>query len=65
MKKVISVLVVIMIAQLSFSQALVKGVVIDNATNETLIGVTVINPATGVGVSTSLDGCFALKLPAG
>ena len=65
MKKVISFFVVMMIAQLSFSQGLVKGVVVDKATNEALIGVSVYNPASGVGVSTTLDGSFAIKLPTG
>ena len=65
MKKVISFFVVIMIAQLSFSQGLVKGVVVDKATNEALVGVSVINPATGVGIATSFDGSFAIKIPSG
>lgn len=65
MKKVISFFVVMMIAQLSFSQGLVKGVVVDKATNEALIGVSVYNPASGVGVSSTLDGSFAIKLPTG
>lgn len=65
MKKVFSFFVVILIAQLSFSQGLVKGIVVDKATNEALVGVTVLNPATGTGVSTNLDGSFAIKVPAG
>ncbi|MDD5184765.1 MAG: TonB-dependent receptor [Paludibacter sp.] len=65
MKKVISFFVVILIAQLSFSQGLVKGVVVDKATNEALIGVSVYNPTSGVGVSTGFDGSFAIKLPTG
>ena len=65
MKKVISFFVAIMIAQLSFSQGLVKGVVVDKATNETLVGVNVLSSATGKGVTTSLDGSFTIKLPAG
>jgi hypothetical protein len=65
MKKVISFFVVMMIAQLSFSQGLVKGIVVDKATNETLVGVSVQNSATGTGVTTALDGSFSLKLPAG
>ena len=65
MKKVFSFFVVIMIAQLSFSQGLVKGIVVDKTTNEALVGVSVLNPATGVGVATSLDGSFAIKVPAG
>jgi hypothetical protein len=65
MKKVISFFVVIMIAQLSFSQGLVKGTVVDKATNETLVGVSVVNSSTGTGVTTALDGSFSIKLPAG
>lgn len=65
MKKVISFFVVIMIAQLSFSQGLVKGIVVDKATNEALVGVSVINPASGAGAATALDGSFAIKVPAG
>ena len=62
MKKVFSFLIVVMIAQLSFSQGLVKGVVVDKATNEALVGVNVLNTASGVGVSTGLDGSFAIKV---
>lgn len=65
MKKVFSFFIVILIAQLSFSQGLVKGIVVDKATNETLVGVSVINPSSGVGVATSLDGSFAIKIPSG
>jgi len=65
MKKVFSFFIVIMIAQLSFSQNLVKGIVVDKATNEALIGVSVINTSSGAGVTTSLDGSFAIKVPDG
>jgi len=65
MKKVISFFVVIMIAQLSFSQGLVKGTVVDKSTNETLVGVSVISSSTGVAITTSLDGSFSIKLPTG
>ena len=65
MRKVISFFVVIMIAQLSFSQGLVKGVVVDKATNETLVGVSVLCSSTGAAVTSSLDGSFAIKLPSG
>ena len=65
MKKVFSFLIVVMIAQLSFSQGLVKGVVVDKATNEALVGVNVLNTASGVGVSTGLDGSFAIKVQSG
>ena len=65
MKKIISFFVVIMIAHLSFSQGLVKGVVVDKATNEALVGVSVYNPASGAGMNSTLDGSFAIKLPSG
>ena len=65
MKKVFSFFVVIMIAQLSFSQVLLKGIVVDKTTNESLVGVSVMNTASGNGVATTLDGSFALKVPAG
>ena len=64
MKKVFSFLIVIMLAQLAYSQEIIKGVVVDKATNEPLIGVSVYNSETGVGVSTSLDGSFSIKLKA-
>jgi len=64
MKKVFSFLIVIMIAQLSFSQGLVKGTVVDKATNEALVGVNIL-ASTGAGVSTGLDGSFAIKVQAG
>ncbi|MEI7502364.1 MAG: carboxypeptidase-like regulatory domain-containing protein [Paludibacter sp.] len=65
MRKVISLFVVIMMAQLSFSQGLVKGIVVDKATNEVLVGVSVFNPATSVGVITALDGSFTIKVSSG
>ena len=65
MKKVFSFLIVIMVAQLSFSQGLVKGTVVDKATNEALVGVNVLNTSSGVGVSTGLDGSFAIKVQSG
>jgi hypothetical protein len=54
-----------MLAQFVFSQASVKGVVVDKATNEPLVGVSVLQPALGIGTTTTLDGSFSLKLPEG
>jgi len=65
MKKVFSFLIVLLMAQLSFSQGLVKGIVVDKTTNEALVGVNVLNVASGTGVSTGLDGSFAMKVGAG
>ena len=65
MKKVFSFLFVIMLAQLAYSQGTIKGIVVDKSNNEPLIGVSVYNPESGVGVSTSLDGSFSITLPKG
>ncbi|MCE5331694.1 MAG: TonB-dependent receptor [Bacteroidales bacterium] len=65
MKKVFSFLIVIMLAQLTYSQSTIKGIVVDKSTNEALVGVSVYHPVSGIGVSTSLDGSFLLKIPSG
>jgi propanediol dehydratase small subunit len=43
----------------------VRGVVIDDATGETIIGGTVVVQDLGTGTSTDLDGQFSLSLDAG
>jgi len=43
----------------------VRGVVIDDETGETLIGVNVVVKGTTIGTSTDLDGAFSLKVPVG
>jgi len=65
MKKVFSFLIVIILAQLSFSQGLVKGKVADKVTKETLISVTILNPASCTGVNTSFYRSFDIKISAG
>ena len=65
MRKVFSFLFMMMLAQFAFSQASVKGVVVDKSTNEPLVGVSVLQPALGIGTTTSLDGSFSLRLPEG
>ena len=52
MKRVLSFLCVIMLAQLMYSQGLIKGVVVDQISGETLVGVTVLNQTTGAVVTT-------------
>ncbi|MBN2615950.1 MAG: TonB-dependent receptor [Bacteroidales bacterium] len=46
------------------AQGVVKGILKDAQTNETLIGATVLVKGTNVGVTTNLDGSFSLKVPA-
>lgn len=65
MKKILTIIGVFLLTQMAYSQGIVKGVVVDKSTNEVLVGVSVYNPVSGVGVSTSLDGSFTLKVPSG
>ncbi len=43
----------------------VRGTIIDDATGETIIGVTVMIPGTTIGTRTDLEGKYSLKIPAG
>ncbi|MBP1638532.1 MAG: TonB-dependent receptor plug [Bacteroidetes bacterium] len=65
MKKSLLVLVVLMITSLSYAQDAIKGVVVDASTKEPLIGVSIYCTDLKRGISTELDGSFALKLPKG
>lgn len=46
----------------AFSQTLIQGKVVDQDTNEPLVGVTVFSPKTNKGANTSLDGSFSFKV---
>lgn len=63
LRKLLLILTLIGITSASFSQAVVKGVVVDATTGETLIGATIMIEKTTVGTATSLDGSFLLKIP--
>lgn len=65
MKKIFSFFIVVFLAQLTFSQGIVKGIVVDKSTSEPLVGVSVYESVTSVGVTTSLDGSFQIKMPEG
>lgn len=52
-------------AQIAAAQFTVTGTVTDAATGETLVGVTVFNPATNSGTNTDMDGEYSLEVPAG
>jgi len=43
----------------------IRGTVFDNATGETLVGVTIVVKGTTNGTTTDLDGKFSLDLPEG
>lgn len=49
----------------SMAQGTVKGVVKDAGSHETLVGASIVVVGTQTGVTTSLDGSFSFKVPAG
>lgn len=61
-KQLSLLLAFVSLASVSFAQGLVKGFVVDAATNEALIGATVRIDGTSQGTATSLDGSFSLKV---
>jgi len=63
--KNILVLVLAVLSTQAYAQSLIKGTVIEDATGETLIGVSVIIDGTTTGASTDLDGKFTIKLAPG
>lgn len=50
------------IAMSASAQVMVKGVVLDSATGETLIGASIIEKGTKNGATTGIDGDFSLKV---
>ena len=66
MKKVFSILVLLIAAMSLFGQnGRVTGVVRDAETGETLIGVAVIEPKSKIGTATNERGSYSLELPMG
>lgn len=57
--------VAIFSTQIATAQYTVSGTITDASTGETLIGVTVFNPATNTGTSSDIDGEYELEVPAG
>ena len=58
-------LMVLFISGATFAQGIVRGVIQDANTNETLIGANVVIKGTTIGVTTNLDGSFLLIAPEG
>ena len=65
MKRFLSICSVLVIAQFMLAKMPVKGFVVDVSTKEPLVGVSVYNPESSVGITTALDGSFKLNLPEG
>jgi len=58
-------MVVLILSSTAFAQGIVRGIIQDVNTNETLIGATVVIKGTTIGVTTNLDGSFLLIAPEG
>ncbi|SMO83070.1 SusC/RagA family TonB-linked outer membrane protein [Gracilimonas mengyeensis] len=65
LKLLAMVCVYLVSTQMTLAQFTVTGTVTDASTGETLVGVTVFNPATNTGASTDIDGNYSLELPEG
>jgi len=61
----LTMMVMVIFTAATFAQGVVRGVVQDVNTDETLIGATVIIEGTTIGVTTNLDGSFLLIVPSG
>ncbi len=64
-KLLLTLMLSVLFAGATIAQGVVKGVVKDANSHETLIGATVVVEGTAVGVTTNLDGSFTLSAPAG
>ncbi|MCF6170533.1 MAG: TonB-dependent receptor [Bacteroidales bacterium] len=61
----LTIMVIVLMSGAAFAQGIIRGVVQDNNTDETLIGATVVIEGTTIGVTTNLDGSFLLIAPEG
>ncbi|MGC3977835.1 MAG: TonB-dependent receptor [Paludibacteraceae bacterium] len=62
MKKFLGVFFILFLSIPIFSQVQIRGQVVDESTNEPLVGVTVYNAKSSSGTTTALDGSFQLKV---
>jgi iron complex outermembrane recepter protein len=60
-KSILAPLFLVLLAQLGFSQSVVKGKIIDGTSGEVLVGATVVLKGTTVGAQTDYDGLFEFK----
>ena len=61
----LTVMVIVLFSGATFAQGIIRGVIQDINTDETLIGATVVIDGTTIGVTTNLDGSFLLIAPEG
>lgn len=64
-KLLVTLAVTMLFGAATFAQGLIRGVVQDINSDETLIGATVLIKGTTIGVTTNLDGSFLLIAPEG
>jgi len=62
MRRTLLTLFIISLAHLAFSQATIKGTLVDDATNEPLIGASILKKGTSEGTITDIDGTFTLEI---
>jgi iron complex outermembrane recepter protein len=60
-KGILAPLFFVLLAQLGFSQSVVKGKIIDGTSGEVLVGATVVLKGTTTGAQTDYDGLFEFK----
>lgn len=58
-------MVIVLFSGATFAQGIIRGVIQDSNTDETLIGATVVIEGTTIGVTSNLDGSFLLIAPEG
>ncbi len=62
MRKLYALAVVLLACGFTYGQTVIKGQILDETTNEPLIGASVVNKATSEGTVTDIDGSFVLNL---
>ena len=62
MRRILPFVFTLIIANLAFGQATIKGILVDQATNESLIGASVVKKGTTEGTITDIDGSFTLEI---
>ncbi|BDS14681.1 TonB-dependent receptor [Aureispira anguillae] len=65
MKQLLVLSLIIFLAQISYGQTLLSGLVTDRETGEPLIGVTISQKGTTAGTTTDINGNYQLKLEKG
>jgi len=62
MRRILPFVISLLMVQLAFGQATIKGTLVDQNTNEGLIGASVVKKGTTEGTITEIDGSFMLTV---